>query len=324
MLLSMLAILVGFTLLVWAADRFVFGASALARNLGIAPIIIGLTIVGMGTSAPEMVVSAVAAWQGSPALGIGNAIGSNITNVALVLGATAVVAPLAVRSETLRREFPVLFAIMLASLLLLLDGELGFWDGALLLAGLVLMIYWVTSLGLSERCAAEADPLEGEFEEEIPTGVATGRALLWVAAGLVLLLLSSRLLVWGAVNVALALGISELVVGLTVVAVGTSLPELAASVTSALRNEHDIAIGNVLGSNMFNLLAVLGFPGLLAPGAVPEAILERDYPVMVVLTLALFAMGYGFRQPGHISRLNGLLLVAVFVGYVTVLYVAGT
>jgi cation:H+ antiporter len=324
MLLPLFAIVAGFVLLVWAADRFVFGASAVARNVGISPIIIGLTIVGFGTSAPEMVVSAVAAWEGSPDLGIGNAIGSNITNVGLVLGVSALIAPLAVRSETLRREFPVLFAIMLFSLVLVVDGELSRLDGALLLGALVLIIYWVTSLGLRERANHEADPLENEFEAEIPSGVGTGRALLWVAAGLVLLLLSSRLLVWGAVEVALAMGISELVIGLTVVAIGTSLPELAASVMSALRNEHDIAVGNVLGSNMFNLLAVLGFPGLLAPGLVPPGVLERDYPVMIVITLAVFAMAYGFRRQGHVNRLQGLLLVIGFAAYVAALYFAGS
>lgn len=322
--LSALAILVGFALLVWGADRFVLGASATARNLGVSPLVIGLTIVGFGTSAPEMLVSAIAAWSGSPAMGIGNAIGSNITNVALVLGVTALITPLAVNSETLRREFPVLFVIMLFSLWLLLDGELSRSDGLLLMGGLVAMVYWIVSLGLRERASeksGEVDPMASEFAVEIPTTLSQGWALFWVVAGLLVLLASSRLLVWGAVNIAHWLGVSDLVIGLTIVAIGTSLPELAASVMSALKNEHDIALGNVLGSNMFNLLAVLGMPGLIAPSSLPPALLQRDYPVMIGVTITLFAMAYGFRKPGTITRLKGLLLLLAFVGYLGWLFV---
>ncbi|HEY0634249.1 MAG TPA: calcium/sodium antiporter [Gammaproteobacteria bacterium] len=322
--LSFLAILCGFALLVWGADRFVHGASATARNLGVSPLIIGLTIVGFGTSAPEMLVSAIAAWSGSPDIGIGNAIGSNITNVGLVLGSTALLAPLAVNSETLRREFPVLFAIMLFSLWLLLDGELSHFDGLLLMGGLAAMVYWIVSLGLRERAAEKSgvvDPMASEFAEEIPSGLSQGWALFWVVVGLLLLLGSSRLLVWGAVNIAHWLGVSDLVIGLTIIAIGTSLPELAASITSALKNEPDIALGNVLGSNMFNLLAVLGMPGLIAPSTIPTAVLQRDYPMMIGLTIALFAMSYGFRRPSRVTRLKGLMLLLAFVGYLGWLFV---
>jgi len=324
LILSFLAILAGFALLVWGADRFVHGAAATARNLGVSPLIIGLTIVGFGTSAPEMLVSAIAAWSGSPDMGVGNAIGSNITNVGLVLGFTALIAPLAVKSETLRREFPVLLAIMLFAFLLLIDGELSFIDGLLLMGGLAAMVYWIVSLGLRERnasLAAGADPIVAEYEEEIPTGMSQGKALFWVVFGLLMLLGSSRLLVWGAVNVAHWLGVSDLVIGLTIVAIGTSLPELAASVMSALKNEPDIALGNVLGSNMFNLLAVLGMPGLIAPSTMPAALMQRDFPMMIGLTLTLFAMAYGFRNPGHVTRLKGLVLLLAYVGYLVWLFI---
>lgn len=321
MLLSTAAIIAGFALLVWGADRFVIGAAATARNLGVSPLIIGLTIVGFGTSAPEMLVSAMAAWNGNPHMGMGNALGSNITNIGLVLGTTALIMPLAVRSETLRREFPVLFAIMLLALGLLLDGDLSRLDGLILLGGMGVMIYWMVSLALRKN--RKVDPLASEYSEEIPSHMPTPLALFWLLLGLLVLLGSSRMLVWGAVNIAQALGVSDLIIGLTIIAIGTSLPELAASVMSALKNEHDIAVGNVLGSNMFNLLAVLGLPGLIQPAANPPEVLIRDYPVMIGLSIALFAMAYGFRHPGRITRLKGGLLLAGYIGYLGLLYVNG-
>ena len=316
MLIHVAAVVAGFVLLIWGADRFVIGAAATARNLGVSPLIIGITIVGLGTSAPEMLVSAMAAWDGNPTLGVGNALGSNITNIALILGVTAVVAPLQVRSEILRRELPLLLATMLGALMLLLDRNLGRLDGVLLLAGMVLMLYWLTRLALAGR----ADPMVGEYESEIPSSMPTRKALLWLLLGLGLLLISSRALVWGAVEIASALGVSDLVIGLTIVAIGTSLPELAASVMSARKGEHDIAIGNVIGSNIFNLLVVLGLPGLIHPSELPEMALTRDYAVMVGLTVSLFALSYGFSGPGRINRLEGTLLLVAFVGYQTLLY----
>jgi cation:H+ antiporter len=315
---SFIAIASGFALLVWGADRFVVGASATARNLGVSPLIIGLTIVGFGTSAPEMLVSAIAAAAGNPNMGIGNAIGSNITNIGLVLGITALVTPLAVHSGTLKREFPVLFLIMLLTLLLLLDSEMGRLDGFILLLGLGTMVYWMVQLGLREQRGG--DPMESEFTDEIPAHMPMKTALLWLIVGMAILLGSSRLLVWGSVNVAQWFGISDLIIGLTIVAIGTSLPELAASVMSALKGEHDIAIGNVLGSNMFNLLAVLGMPGVIMPSLTPPELLSRDYPAMFGLTLALFIMGYGFRRPGRITRAEGGLLLAGYLLYMGLLY----
>ena len=318
MWMELLAVAGGFVLLTWSADRFVVGASALAYNLNISPLIIGLTIVSLGTSAPEILVSAVASLQGNSGLAIGNALGSNITNIALILGVTALIMPLNVHSSIVRRELPVLLGIMLLALLLLLDGTLGRLDGMLLLTGMVLMIVWMASIGIRDKTSH--DPMTEEFAEEVPTDMSMVKAGFWTVVGALCLLASSKILVWGAVSIAQAIGVSDLVIGLTIVALGTSLPELAASVMSALKNEHDIAIGNVIGSNIFNLLAVLGLPGLLNPGPVATAVLIRDYPVMIGLTLALFVMAYGFRGPGRLNRIEGALLLTAFVAYQTLLY----
>ncbi|VAX05481.1 Inner membrane protein YrbG, predicted calcium/sodium:proton antiporter [hydrothermal vent metagenome] len=318
MLLNVAAILIGFAVLVWGADRFIMGAAALARNLGLSPMIIGLTVVGFGTSAPEILVSTMAAIQGNPGLAIGNAIGSNIANIGLILGVTALIVPLTVHSETLRREYPILLVICMVVLVLMLDGELGQLDGIILLVCLVLMLCTMVRIALRSR--KTKDPMEAEFAAEIPDTMSTRMALLWLLVGLALLLFSSRILVWGAVNIAQSFGISDLIIGLTIIALGTSLPELAASIVSALKNEHDIAIGNVIGSNMYNLLAVLAIPGIIAPGIFSPEVLSRDLPVMIGLTLAIFAMGYGFGGPGRINRFEGLLLLLCFIGYQGLLF----
>ncbi|MDH3354290.1 MAG: calcium/sodium antiporter [Chromatiales bacterium] len=318
MLTSIIAIIIGFSLLIWGADRFVIGASATARNLGISPLIIGLTIVGFGTSAPEMLVSGIAAWSGNPGIGLGNAMGSNITNIGLVLGVTALVVPISVHSKVLRREFPILVFIMAIALYLLWDLNLGLIDGLILLGGMIMMILWMVHIGLKEK---SADPMTNEFSDEIPTDMATGVALLWLLIGLLTLLGSSKLLVWGAINVAQSFGISDLVIGLTIIAIGTSLPELAATVMSALKGEHDIAVGNVLGSNMFNLLAVLGIPGIIQPADFDIVALDRDYLVMALFTVALFVMAYGFRgKGGRLNRIEGAILLSGYIGYMTLLY----
>ena len=238
LLISILAIVAGFALLVWGADRFVHGAAATARNLGVSTLVIGLTIVGFGTSAPELLVSAMAAMSHNSGLAVGNAIGSNITNVGLVIGVTAIISPLVVNSSTLRREFPLLFVVMLLTLALLLDHRLGRIDGIILLSGLVVLIIWMVRLGMGGE---RKEPMTAEYEQEIPK-VSLGKALLWTALGLGVLLISSRILVYGAVNIAHMLGVSDLIIGLTIVAIGTSLPELAASIMSALKNEPDIAL----------------------------------------------------------------------------------
>ncbi|MFC1771874.1 calcium/sodium antiporter [Pseudomonadota bacterium] len=320
MWVQIIAVISGFALLVWGADRFVMGAAGTARNLGVSPLIIGLTIVGFGTSAPEILVSVMAALQGNPGLAIGNAIGSNITNIALILGVTALVAPLSIHSGIVKRELPVLIGTALVAYLLLRDGTLDYNDGLLLLLGLMIMLAAVLYIGISSR---GTDPVVAEYEAEVPTDLSLARSLMWLIIGLAVLVGSSRMLVWGAVGIAEHFGISDLIIGLTIVALGTSLPELAASIASVLKNEPDIAIGNVIGSNMFNILAVLGIPGIISPGPVDPAVVSRDMPVMIGLTVALFLMAYGIRGRGRrINRGEGLLLLAAYAGYQTLLYLA--
>ncbi len=319
MLLYLAAVAVGLAALAWSADRFVFGASATARHLGVSPLLVGLVIVGFGTSAPEMLISSIAAFQDRPGLAVGNALGSNIANISLIIGLAALLSPLTVRSETLRRELPGLLGASVVALLLCLDGHLGRFDGFVLLLGLVVMVLWVVRLGLAGR---EDDPLSTEFEQEMPKEIGLRASLLWTAAGLLTLVASSRLLVWGAEEIAAMLGISDLVIGLTVVAVGTSLPELAATIASARKGEDDIAVGNIIGSNLFNLLAVMGIPAAFAPSQLDPQVLSRDFPVMIGLTLAFLAMSYGFRGVGRINRLEGVILLLCFVGYQYVLYLS--
>jgi len=325
MLLPILAILAGFVLLIWSSDKFVDGASGIARHFGISPLIIGLTIVGFGTSAPEMLISGIAAWQGNPHLAVGNAIGSNIANIALILGTTALVIPLAMHSRLLKLELPILLGATLFTLLLLLDGNLNRLDGILLVATLLGVMTWLVRDALGAR---QKDALATEFEHELEEASKTqtlNKSILLFIAGLIVLLLSARLLVWGAVEIATAFGISDLIIGLTIVAIGTSLPELAASIASARKDEPDIAIGNVIGSNLFNMLGVLAIPGLISPGALPSDVISRDYPVMLALTIALFFLAFRFRSDEpKIGRVAGALLLAAFIGYEIMLFLSAT
>jgi cation:H+ antiporter len=318
MFLFSVAILVGLVVLVWSADRFISGAAALADNLGVSPMLIGLTVVGFGTSAPEVLVSSMAAFNGNPGLAIGNAVGSNIANIGLILGFTALLIPLSVHSSVLKREYPLLLAVSIMAYMLMWDGELTRFDGVVLVITLVAVLGWM----IYTAKTGAADPIAGEFDAEIPHDIPTKKAILLLLAGLVFLLISSRLLVWGATNVASALGVSDVIIGLTIVAIGTSLPELAASITSALKGEDDLAIGNVIGSNLYNLLAVLSIPGLVVPGAYSPEVMDRDLPVMMVLTVLLFFMGHGLGKQGRINRLEGLILLLCFIGYQSMLFVS--
>jgi cation:H+ antiporter len=311
MITEIVAILAGFALLVWAADRFVIGAAALATNLGVSTLVVGLTVVGFGTSAPEILVSGMAAFDGNPGLAIGNAIGSNITNIGLILGLTALIIPLKVASKTLMREYPLVFAISLLALILLLDQELGRMDGIILASLLVAVLYLMYRIA---KRGADAT-LAREIVAEMPPAMETGKAVLWILVGLCGLLIASKSLVWGAVGIAQWLGVSDLIIGLTIVAIGTSLPELAASIASASKNEADLAIGNVLGSNMYNILAVLSVPGLVAPGAISGDILLRDMPVMLALTLAIAGVAYSRKGTHEIARTDGILLLVGFFAY---------
>jgi cation:H+ antiporter len=312
MLIPLVQLMGGLILLVWGADRLVAGASATARNLGVSPLIIGLTVIAFGTSAPEMIVSGVAAYQGKPGLAVGNAIGSNIANIGLILGITALAYPLRVESKTLKREYPQLLLIMMVCVVMAIDLQFSRQEGWILLAGLTLLVMWMVWLGMKKE---PGDPLEKEFAAEIPSNIPTRTALLWMLVGLIVLPLSSHFLVQGALAIARWLEVSETVIGLTIVALGTSLPELAASLTSALRKEDDLAIGNIIGSNMFNILGVLGIAAVIKPDSFEASILLQDIPVMFLFTIMLFFMAYGIRGPGRISRWSGGLLLLLYIIY---------
>ena len=312
MLGNILLVIAGLSLLVWGADRFVHGAAATARNLGIAPLLIGLTIVAFATSAPEILVSIVAATQGQPGLAIGNALGSNIVNIGLVLGVTAMIRPIKLESETLRREMPALLAVTLLTVSLFLDARLSRIDGIVLLTGLVIVMFWLARLGL---ISAANDPIKRDYEAEIPTDVTMTMAIVWLVVGLGTLLIGAELLVSGAIAVAEGLGVSEVVIGILVVALGTSLPELAVSVASALKGEYGLAIGNIVGSNIFNLLAVIGAAATIEPAALAPTVLSLHVFVMVAFTLVLFAMSYDSDGKARLSRLEGVALFIAFIAY---------
>lgn len=311
-LMPIAALIAGLLLLIWSADRFVEGASATARHFAVPPLLVGMVIVGFGTSAPELVVSALAASQGNPSLALGNAWGSNIVNMGLILGVTALIAPIQVRSQVLRKELPLLIGVTALSALLAWDLGLSRWDAIALLGAFALLMGW----SIREAMTHGDDALAQETDAELQAhAMPLPRALLWLVLGLLVLVGASRLLVWGAVDIAQGLGVSDLVIGLTVVAVGTSLPELASCVAAARKGEDDIALGNVLGSGLFNTLAVVGLAGVIAPMDLEPTALTRDLPVMAGLTLLLYQMGRGWRRPGRINRWEGSGLLAVYVGY---------
>ncbi len=312
MTVPFLAIAGGLALLVWSADRFVTGAAATARHFGMPALLIGMVVVGFGTSAPEMVVSALAASQGNPGLALGNAYGSNITNIALILGLTALLSPIVVHSQVLRRELPILAMVTALAAWQLWDGAISRLDALTLLAVFAALMGWSIYQGLANRGDALGLEMEDEMAEQ---PLPLRRAVMWLVVGLVLLIVSSRILVWGAVEVARGFGVDDLVIGLTIVAIGTSLPELASSLIATRKGEHDIALGNILGSNLFNTLAVVGIAGTIHPMTVGPEVLYRDVAVMAALTLSLFIIGYGLRGPGRINRFEGAALLAVFFGY---------
>lgn len=307
-LLAVAATLGGLALLAFGADRFVDGAVATARNLGMSNLIIGLTVVGMATSMPEALVGAVAAWDGKTQIAIGNALGSNIANAGLVLGATALF--WGVRAEALGREFSVMGLAMLLALLLMLDQHLSRLDGALLLAALLLSVGWVVRRA-RQTPAATGGGAEAGAAKRLPS---LGKSLLLMCVGLLVLLGGAELLVRGAVQIAQILGVSDLIIGLTIVAVGTSLPELAACIAGVLKKEADIAIGNIIGSNMFNMLMVLGLPCLIHPIAFGREVLTRDFSVMIGITLLMGWMMF-VSSKAQIRRWEGAALLLCFAAY---------
>ncbi len=312
MIFFALKVLVGLVLLAFAADKFVDGASGLARSLGVSKLVIGLIVVGFGTSAPELLVSTKAALSGSPGIAIGNALGSNIANIALVVGVTAFIKALPVGSGIVRREFPFLGLATTLALLLLMDGQLSRIDAVIM--SVLLIVILVLLLRLSST-ASPVDPVVIDVQEGIVGLPALKPSLLLTAVGLVGMLFGSDLLVDGAKSIAEALEVPDLVIGLTIVAIGTSLPELAASIASARKDETDLVIGNVIGSNLFNTLGVIGIAGVFAPCEVPEGVLTRDFPIMIVLTIFFFLASMTPWGAGTVSRGKGLLFVAAFFGY---------
>ena len=313
MILPIVAIIVGFFLLIKSADKFVEGASSVAHHSGMPPLLIGMLVVGFGTSAPEMVVSAMAAIDGNPALALGNAIGSNIVNISLILGVTAVLAPIAVHSNIVRKELPILLLISLALGVMLWDFEISTIEAIVLLGIFFSVFGWQIYAGLTGK----GDALEADCEADVdPIDTSLSKSILMLTLGLIVLVASSRLLVWGAVEIAAALGVSDLIIGLTIVALGTSLPELAASITAVRKGEHDLAIGNVVGSNMFNTLAVIGIAGAIQPiSNIGAEIFWRDWIVMIVLTVLLLLMSIKIRKSRTINRYEGGALLLTYVGY---------
>ena len=307
------AIIAGLVLLVWSADKFVEGAAATAKHLGMPALLIGMVIIGFGTSAPELAVSAMAAADGNPGLALGNGYGSNITNIALIVGLTAVIAPIAVHSQVLRKELPLLVVLTLIAGAQLLDGELSRFDGWVLLGVFAVVMGWSIFQGMRGKADAMAVEANAQMTDEL---MAMKTAILWLVIGLILLVVSSRLLVWGAVTIAQSLGVSDLVIGLTIVAIGTSLPELASALAAVRKNEHDLILGNILGSGIFNTLAVVGLAAVIEPLSVDPEVLYRDWSLMLALTLGLLVMGFGLTGWRKvISRFDGSILLLVYVAY---------
>ncbi|MGD8174068.1 calcium/sodium antiporter [Vibrio sp. TRT 21S02] len=304
-------LVVGLIFLVWSADKLVFGAAALARNVGISPLVIGMTILAMGSSAPEMMVSATAALDGKTDTAVGNVLGSNIANIALILGITALIKPLSISSAVLRRELPLMIAVTLVAGALLWDSHLGFYEGALLFV--LFALFLLTMLKISRNEKKNGDVLLEEQESEVPEGVSNLKAAMWVIIGLVILPLAADTLVNSAVVIAKHFGMSDLVIGLTIIAVGTSLPELAASVAGVMKGEDDMAVGNIIGSNVFNILAVMGIPGILNPSILSEYAMGRDFWVMLGVSLLLVVMALG--KSRSINRIEGFVLLCCFLAY---------
>jgi cation:H+ antiporter len=325
MILPIVAVVLGLGVLVWSADKFVDGAVGIAKFCGMSTLLIGMVIVGFGTSAPEMVVSAISAMQNAPELALGNAYGSNIANIALILGLTAVISPVIVVRKALKRDLPVLLAVTALSIYLASDGAINRLDG------IILLLVFAGVMAFNIVSEIRQKKAEGTSETEADEGekLSLGKSVFWLVFGLALLVASSRALVWGAVEIARALGVSDLLIGLTIVAVGTSLPELASSIAAARKGENDLAFGNIIGSNLFNTLLVVGIASTIAPmHSFEPSVFNRDMPVMAVLTALLLLFGLPVRKKrldasghriGRINRLEGATFLAIYIGYIGVL-----
>ena len=313
MVTSFVILIIGFAALVWSADRFVYGAAALAKNMGIPTLIIGLTVVAMGSSAPEMMVSASAALAGKTDTAVGNAVGSNITNILLVLGVTALLRPLSVSSMTLKREMPLVLLISVAAWYVFSDNYFSFAEGIALMIAFAVFIGGLVIVSL--RAKNQDDPFVSEACEDVPNDVSTKSAIFWLIIGMILLPISSHFLVESAVDIAKYFGLSDLVIGLTIIAIGTSLPELAACIAGVLKNEDDLALGNIVGSNIFNLLAVLPLAGIINPSIIDPSAANRDALIMIAATVVLIAMSLNFKGARRINRVEGGFLLVAFIAY---------
>lgn len=319
LVLPIVMLLIGLALLVWSSDFFIDGAASTAVRYKVSPLIIGVVIIGFGTSSPEIVVSIVASLEGNPSLAIGNAVGSNITNIGLVLGITALMAPLVIKSSVLKREMPILVIVTGLGLALLMDHKLSAIDGVILLSMLFSVLGWMI---YKNKNIKSDDPLAHDINHELQSlpKLTKTRAIFYLVGGIIVLTISARMMVWGAVEIAEYFDVPDLVIGLTIIAIGTSLPELAAAISAALKNEVDMMIGNILGSNLFNILAVLAVPSLLAPSLIDIEVLQRDYPIMLAFTVAMLLVALPRKGNAVISRIEGFLLLTLFVGYLTLLY----
>lgn len=313
-------IIIGLILLVWSADRFVEGAAVAAKKLGMSPLLIGMLIVGFGTSAPEMLVSATSALAGNSGIALGNAYGSNIANIALILGVTALISPIIIGKGIIRKELPILTLVTVISIALLWDGEISRIDAIILIAVFTAFILYAIGSSVRSNKAnlnkSEALQAGSVHEADTIPEMSMGKAIFWLILGLAVLIVSSQMLVSGAVDVAKHFGVSDIIIGLTIVALGTSLPELASSVSAARKGQNDIALGNVLGSNLFNTLVVVGIAGCISPLNIDDSLIFRDIPIMLGLTLMLFLFGWSRKgKAGGIGRLAGATLIAIYLAY---------
>lgn len=314
MILAIVAVILGLAVLVWSADKFVDGAVGIAEFCGMSTLLIGMVIVGFGTSAPELTVSAISASQGNPELALGNAYGSNIANIALILGATALISPILMQRSVIRGDLPILIAVSILSIVLVWDGSVVRWNGVLLL------VVFAVVMGYSIWRELRKAHAENSTDEPSSEKKSLGKSIMWLVLGLLLLVASSRALVWGAVEIARTLGVSDLLIGLTIVAIGTSLPELASSIAAARKGENDLALGNIIGSNLFNTLAVVGLAATISPmDEIESVVTSRDMPLMTALTVALIVLGFRRKGDGRLNRIAGGILLAVYVGYLALL-----
>lgn len=322
MILPIVALVAGIAVLVWSADKFVDGAVGVAEFCGMSTLLIGMVVVGFGTSAPEMVVSALSALQGNPELALGNAYGSNIANIALILGFTALITPLVVKRSVIKKDLPVLIGVTALAILLVVDGSVSRLNGLTFLAVFFAVMGYNIYSEMKKGKTAGADEVDSDPSAAPAEKSSLGKSIFWLLLGLILLVVSSKMLVWGAVEIARSLGMSDLLIGLTIVAIGTSLPELASSIAAARKGEDDLAVGNIIGSNLFNTLMVVGIAATLDPmESVESAMITRDMPLMAVLTLSLLVLGFRRKGDGRINRIAGGVLLAVYIGYLALLIV---